>query len=123
MNLMAATRHGSNGVQLDGGPLLELVPAKLPSEKLTVGIRASALRVQPLPGDVTLVGRVELAEISGSDTFVHVRTLVGDLVAQLTGVHYFELGVQLPLYFGQMQVYVFDDQGLLVLSPERASGI
>jgi glycerol transport system ATP-binding protein len=123
MNLMAATRHGSNGVQLDGGPLLELVPAKLPSEKLTVGMRASALRVQPSPGDVTLVGRVELAEISGSDTFVHVRTLVGDLVAQLTGVHYFELGVQLPLYFGPTQVYVFDDQGLLVLSPERASGI
>jgi glycerol transport system ATP-binding protein len=64
-----------------------------------------------------------LAEISGSDTFVHVQTLVGDLVAQLTGVHYFELGLQLALYFSTAQVFVFDDQGLLVMSPERAPGV
>jgi hypothetical protein len=31
--------------------------------------------------------QVELAEISGSDTFVHVDTPIGELVAQLTGVH------------------------------------
>ena len=41
-----------------------------------------------------LPGKVELAEISGSDTFVHVETLVGELVAQLTGVHRFELGAR-----------------------------
>jgi glycerol transport system ATP-binding protein len=82
-------------------------------------MRASALRVQPEAGDVTLAGKVELAEISGSDTFVHVQTLVGDLVAQLTGVHYFELGVQLALYFNPEHVYLFDDQGMLVLSPAQ----
>jgi glycerol transport system ATP-binding protein len=123
MNLMSAHRHGSSGVQLDGGPLIELSLGQMQSEKLTVGMRASALRVQPLSGDVTLAGRVELAEISGSDTFVHVQTLVGDLVAQLTGVHYFELGVQLLLYFSPAQVYVFDEQGFLVLSPERVLGV
>jgi glycerol transport system ATP-binding protein len=123
MNLMSAHRHGSSGVQLDGGPLIELSLGQMQSEKLTVGMRASALRVQPLSGDVTLAGRVELAEISGSDTFVHVQTLVGDLVAQLTGVHYFELGVQLPLYFSPAQVYVFDEHGFLVLSPERVPGV
>jgi glycerol transport system ATP-binding protein len=110
-------------VQLDGGPVLPLALPQTQSLKFTIGMRASALRVQALPGDVTLGGRVELAEISGSDTFVHVQTLVGDLVAQLTGVHYFELGLQLALYFSPEQVYVFDDQGLLVLSPERAPGV
>jgi glycerol transport system ATP-binding protein len=40
---------------------------------LTVGVRASALRVQGRPGDCRCPARVELAEISGSDTFVHVR--------------------------------------------------
>ena len=49
-------------------------------------MRASALRVHAQPGDVALPGKVELAEISGSDTFVHVHTLVGELVAQLTGL-------------------------------------
>jgi glycerol transport system ATP-binding protein len=103
-----------------------MLPLALPqtqSRKFTIGMRASALRVQALPGDVNLAGRVELAEISGSDTFVHVQTLVGDLVAQLTGVHYFELGLQLALYFSTAQVFVFDDQGLLVMSPERAPGV
>ena len=120
MNLMAASRTGQSGVQLDGGPLLSLVLPQGASGKLTVGMRASALRVQPLAGDVTLAGKVELAEISGSDTFVHVQTGVGDLVAQLTGVHYFELGVQLALYFSPEQVYLFDDRGSLVLSPSQA---
>ena len=41
-------------------------------------------------GDVALPGKVELAEISGSDTFVHVETPIGELVAQLTGVHEFD---------------------------------
>ena len=44
----------------------------------------------PRAGDVALPGTVELAEISGSDTFVHVDTAVGELVAQLTGVHVFD---------------------------------
>lgn len=123
MNLMAASPNGASGVQLDGGPLLPLSMPETKARKFTIGMRASALRIQALPGDVTLMGRVELAEISGSDTFVHVRTLVGDLVAQLTGVHYFELGLQLALYFSPAEVYVFDDQGWLVLSPERASGV
>lgn len=85
-------------------------------------MRASALRVHAQPGDVALPGKVELAEISGSDTFVHVHTLVGELVAQLTGVHYFELGVQVTLYFNPALVYVFDAQGMLVLAPVRGGG-
>jgi ABC-type sugar transport system ATPase subunit len=62
------------------------------SSALTVGIRAGALRVRPRDGDLALAGRVELAEISGSDTFVHVDSRIGPLVAQLTGVHTFSLG-------------------------------
>jgi glycerol transport system ATP-binding protein len=73
-------------------------------------------------GDVCLNGKVELAEISGSDTFVHVSTQVGELVAQLTGVHYFELGAGVTLYFNAAQAYVFDAAGLLLLSPVRGGG-
>ena len=89
---------------------------------MTVGLRASALRVHGRPGDVSLPGTVELAEISGSDTYVHVHTLVGELVAQLTGVHYFELGAPITLYVSPAQAYVFDAIGQLALAPERAGG-
>jgi glycerol transport system ATP-binding protein len=86
---------------------------------LTVGVRASALRVTRRPGDAALAGRVELAEIAGSDTFVHVDTDAGELVAQLTGVHAFDLGSPVTLYLDPTQVYVFDARGELLVAPHQ----
>lgn len=122
MNLLQADAC-EGGVRLRGGPELALaLPASVGAAQMTVGLRASALRVHGRPGDVSLPGTVELAEISGSDTYVHVHTLVGELVAQLTGVHYFELGAPITLYVSPAQAYVFDGSGQLALAPERAGG-
>ena len=85
----------------------------------TIGLRASALRVQGRPGDIALPGTVELAEISGSDTFVHVHTAAGELVAQLTGVHFFDLGAAITLHLDPAQVHVFGADGRLLRAPER----
>jgi glycerol transport system ATP-binding protein len=121
MNLLEA-HVGAGGVQLHRGPLLAMdVPASA-SQQLTVGLRASAISVVQRPGDISLAGKVELAEISGSDTFVHASTAVGELVAQLTGVHHFDLGAALPLYFNPLHVYLFDARGLLVQAPVRGGG-
>ena len=121
MNLLQA--HGAEGgVQLAGGPLVVVALPGRASSELTMGIRASALRVEGREGDLELVGTVDLAEISGSDTFVHVHTSVGDLVAQLTGVHNFDLGSPIRLYVNPAQVYVFDAAGALLLAPERKGG-
>ncbi len=140
MNLMAAD-PAPNGVQIRGGPLLSVKLPMVPSATLpvasshgpangragsaggalTLGLRASALRVTPRPGDVALPGKVELAEISGSDTFVHVHSAVGELVAQLTGVHLFELGAAITLHMSPAQAYVFDAAGALLLAPEQRS--
>ena len=116
MNLMAADA-AAGGVQLRGGPRLALALPAAASGALTVGLRANALRVAPRAGDVALPGSVELAEISGSDTFVHVHTAVGELVAQLTGVHFFDLGAPLTLHMAATQAYVFDEAGALHLAP------
>ena len=121
MNLCAATAD-VGGVRLDGGSLLVLDFPATSSRTFTVGLRASALRVAARPDDVPLPGTVELAEISGSDTFVHVATPAGELVAQLTGVHYFDLGVAVTLYFNAAEVYLFDAQGMLLLAPVRGGG-
>ena len=124
MNLLAAS-PSARGVQLLGGPELALtLPAVAASQlaKLTVGVRGSALRVAAHDGDIKLAGKVELAEISGSDTFVHVATTVGEVVAQLTGVHFFDLGAALDLYLDPAQVYVFDAAGDLLLAPSRQRG-
>ena len=119
MNLMAASAT-AQGVRLQGGAEFAVpLPQGLAADGLTVGVRASALRVQARPGDVSVAGVVELAEISGSDTFVHATTPWGDLVAQLTGVHYFELGAAVTLHLDPAQVYVFGADGRLVWAPAR----
>jgi len=116
MNLLAG-REAPGGVQLENGPLLPVALPPGPTDKLTVGLRASALNVNAGQGDIALPGTVELAEISGSDTFVHVHTAVGELVAQLTGVHRLEIGEAITLYFSAAQAYVFDAADRLAVAP------
>nr|WP_297353451.1 ABC transporter ATP-binding protein [uncultured Caldimonas sp.] len=120
MNLIAG-EAATIGVQLPANVQVSVPLPASGSRKLTIGVRASALRVQSREGDVALPGTVELAEISGSDTFVHVDTAVGELVAQLTGVHYFDLGASVTLYMPPTQVYVFDEAGQLLVAPNRGA--
>ena len=101
-----------------GAPQLGLdLPTLTPDT--TLGLRASALRVHQRPGDIALAGTVELAEIAGSDTFVHVATPAGELVMQLTGVHFFELGAAVTLYLDPAQAYIFGADGRLQQAPAR----
>ena len=124
MNLIAASAVAGAGagagaakVLLHGGVHLMLaLPADHPGA-LTVGVRAGALRVHGRPGDLALPGQVELAEIAGSDTFVHVKTQIGEVVAQLTGVHVFALGAAITLYLDPAQAYVFGADGSLLVAP------
>jgi glycerol transport system ATP-binding protein len=123
MNLIAG-QAATGGVSLPNGLVLplSLPPGPAVPQGMTVGIRASALRSQPRDGDTSLPGTVELAEISGSDTFVHVGSPVGDMVAQLPGVHQFTIGEPITLYLGAAQVYVFDAGGDLLIAPAGANG-
>ena len=118
MNLIAGNANAT-GVLLAGGVQLALPVPGAPSDALTVGVRAGALRVHERAGDLALPGHVELAEISGSDTFVHVATQAGELVAQLTGVHVFALGASVTLYLNPAQAYVFGNDGNLLVAPEK----
>jgi len=128
MNLIACSAT-ADGLLMPGGLSLQItLPTSLPttqqikppatqSASLTLGVRAGALRVQQRPGDLALPGSVELAEISGSDTYVHVHTQIGEIVAQLTGVHVFALGAAVTMYMNPAQAYVFDAAGDLLVAP------
>jgi glycerol transport system ATP-binding protein len=123
MNLVQG-QAAAGGIALPTGLKLALTLPASPgaAPALTVGIRASALRVHPRAGDLALPGVVELAEISGSDTFVHVDTALGELVAQLSGVHVFTLGSAITLHLSPAQVHVFDAQGNLLRAPDAQAG-
>jgi len=134
MNLLAASLAAPDGgVRLADGSVLRVrlprddaaaasaLPVAGSPGACIVGVRAVALRVRPRDGDLPLAGRVELAEISGSDTFVHVATAVGELVAQFTGVHAFEPGADVVLHLDARQAYVFDAGGALLAAPASAA--
>jgi len=121
MNLVRAQVSGA-GLRLPNGAQLPLALPPTLTGDLTLGLRANALRLQERPGDVAVAGRAELSEISGSDTFVHVDTPWGDLVAQITGVNYLELGRAVSLFLNPAQAYVFDAAGALAQAPARAGG-
>jgi glycerol transport system ATP-binding protein len=118
MNLISG-RADATGIALANDIHIDIAVPASKSPDLTVGIRAGALRVQPRAGDLALSGEVELAEISGSDTFVHVKTRIGEIVAQLTGVHVFSLAEAVTLYLAPGQIYVFDAAGQLLVAPQR----
>ena len=118
MNLIAGNA-AHIGISLPAGVQLSVPLPQAHTQALTIGVRASALRVHQRPGDVALPGKVELAEISGSDTFVHVETAIGEVVAQLTGVHFFDLGSPITLYLHPEHVHVFDSAGALLVAPAK----
>jgi glycerol transport system ATP-binding protein len=118
INLVPAQAQ-RNVLSIEQGPRIAMhAPLQTERPDVTVGLRAGDLRVQGHAGDVHFDARVELAEISGSDSFIHVTSRLGPLVVQLVGVHRLELGQVLRLYVDPGAIYVFDHAGVLLLAPE-----
>ena len=121
MNLFAARRH-NGGFVLQGDVAVDRALPPGADADITAGLRAGALDVESRPGHVALPGRVTLAEISGSDTFVHAETAAGDIVAQLPGVHRYKLDERVQLYFDPAQTYAFGQDGALLAAPRQPAG-
>jgi glycerol transport system ATP-binding protein len=116
INVLQAHAHQGQW-HLDNHTALTLHQIDTQMPQLQLGLRASALHTQPLEGDVGLAGRVQLAEISGTDTFVHLDCGGIELVMQTTGVHVFDIGQALTVYISPQDAYVFDVSGALLRLP------
>ncbi len=86
------------------------------------GLRANHLYVQPhADSDVEVKGEVDLAEISGSETFIHVRHGGRTLIVQQTGAHEFHTGTPITVYLDPHRLFAFDAEGNLAAAPIRTS--
>ncbi len=119
MNLLPGERCPT-GVRLPDQSVLPLTLAEGAAGGVTVGVRASDLRCSRRPVRWRLPGRVELSEISGSDTFIYAETPVGEVIAELPGIHHVRMGEPLTLYLAAHDAYVFDAAGHLTHAPARA---
>jgi len=123
MNLIAGQAQ-TDGLRLPDDSVL---PLRLPvAGSVTLGLRAASLHVGEISGaagqaraDATVSGTVQLAEIAGSDTFLHLSSPWGNLVAQQPGVCHFRLGEAVRLYVSAADAYVFGGEGTLLHAPAR----
>ena len=69
--------------------------------------------------DVEIPARVELAEINGSETFIHADYDEFQFVVQEKGVRSVRIGVEITIYVNPSSFFVYDEAGALVASPSR----
>jgi glycerol transport system ATP-binding protein len=109
--------------RLNDGTRLQLprsAQAAAAAAEVLLGIRAHELALsRTSPQQIAIGGRVELAEISGSETFIHIARDDVALVAQVAGVHDFSLNEPCTLYLEPGSLYGFDRDGRLLFAPER----
>ncbi|WP_043530250.1 ABC transporter ATP-binding protein [Litchfieldella xinjiangensis] len=87
------------------------------------GVRASHITLGPQsPDDLGLPVSVDLAEISGSETFLHVHNDLFDLVVHLAGVHEFAVDQEITVYLPPHKMYAFDREGAVVHIPPHLEG-
>jgi glycerol transport system ATP-binding protein len=84
------------------------------------GVRANRLFLSPTgEKDLKINAVVELSEINGSETFIHVNYADIRLVLQEDGIHKHKIGSRIVLYANPNSFFVYDEDGQLVASPEQ----
>jgi len=125
MNMVAGrveagrVRLGADVAFEAAGHLRDLAPGDY-----TFGVRASHFALTRRNGrEVALPARVELAEISGSETFVHAEHGGTGLVVQEEGVHDHAMGARVELFLDPARVFAFAaSTGALAAAPTPPGG-
>ena len=102
-------------------PLSEEQRARVAQHKnVTLGLRAHSLRlVRQDSRDLEIEAQVDLSEISGSETYIHLHRGSIAMVAQLTGVHNLEPGSRCKVYCRPDHLFIFDAEGALLFAPSQ----
>ena len=92
--------------------------AGLPDGAYRVGFRAHQLELANGQADRhTFSAEVAVTEITGSESFVHIKRAQTDWVAVLEGVHEFLPGQKIEVALDTSNLFVFDAGGRLVAAP------
>ncbi len=90
----------------------------LPEGAVTIGIRPNHLTFDPAPDRAALSGEVELSEVNGSETFVHVFVGDASFVVEREGVHPMPAGLAVRLGVEPERLYAFSAAGDLLALPD-----
>jgi glycerol transport system ATP-binding protein len=123
INLIPARIDADGMAKLGEGALaLPMTPAQRQAAQghadVVLGLRAHSLHLAPhSAADRAIDVVVDLAEIGGSETFIHAHNGGIALVAQLNGVHDLPLGSSCAMYCQPDAMFVFSPDGALLFAP------
>jgi glycerol transport system ATP-binding protein len=123
LNTMTVTKRGGEITLATGEPHgAHGAFAGLADGDYTLGIRAHHLALRRPAGEaMKLIGRVQVSEITGSESYVHVDYGVARFVALAPGVHDITPGSPIETFIDPARVFVFDAAGRLAAAPALAA--
>ncbi len=112
LNTMPARKAGA-GFELEGGAVVPAgALAAIADGNYTLGFRAHHLGLMPqLPGAVAVETTVEISEITGSESYIHVRHGGSRWVMLAPGVHNLDPGTAVTAYIDTRRILIFDTNG------------
>jgi glycerol transport system ATP-binding protein len=122
LNVMTVTKQGDAIRLPDGEPATASgLMAGLPDGIYTIGARAHDLALaRPAGESLQVRGTVDVTEITGSESFVHVHAGPLRWVALAPGVHEIGPGAPVTLYVDPSRILVFSADGRLAAAPAAA---
>jgi len=95
----------------------------LPNGPCLFGVRPNhVLTRRRAPSDIEIRTRVELAEISGSETSIHFEHGGSSWVSRQDGVQPISVDEPIDVYIEPQRIFAFDSGGALIAAPEHSSG-
>jgi glycerol transport system ATP-binding protein len=90
----------------------------VPQGSYSFGIRPSHISLVPKHNaDIELGVKVDVAEISASETFLHVANKDLQIVLQLSGVHDYRTNTSVNIYIPPEKLFIFDEDGSIIKAP------
>lgn len=113
LNTLRIVKGGGRVTLPTGGQIRATGPlASVPDGAYTIGFRAHHLALDPLPAEaIALPATVSVAEITGSESYVHVDAGESRLIALVAGVRRLEPGTAVTAYLDPRHALVFDESG------------
>ena len=120
INTLAVTKSGATLASAAGHLRLPATGlfSGLPDGAYTIGFRPDHLYLaKPGPDAVAVSATVAIAEITGSESFIHVDFAGERWVALAHGVHELAIGAPVEVYLDPARFFIFDAAGALAAAP------